>query len=125
MLAQLPRPALPYHGTSGSDTRLLMCQVQCIMPSQVLHCSVPLAELPIAVNGAVVGLTVGPQQQPPTYRHTLNVSADSAPLPCLGLGIVRSLDIKAGLVYLLTPLSDAEMQRVDVLQVRCRLGVDV
>jgi hypothetical protein len=85
---------------------------------QVLHCSVPLAELPFAMNGAVVGLGVGPQQQLPSFHNTLNVPADAAPLPCLGLGIVRSLDIEVGVVYLLTPLSDIELQHVDVLQVR-------
>ena len=85
---------------------------------QVLHCSVPLTELPAAINGAVVGLTVGPQQQLPSYHHTLSVLADAAPHPCLGLGIVRSLDSKLGLIYLLTPLSEAELQHVNVLQVR-------
>ena len=85
---------------------------------QVLHCSVPLAELPTAIRGAVVGLAVGPQQQQPAYRHTLNSPADAAPQPCLGLGIVRSLDTSAGVVYLLTPLSEAELQLVNVLQVR-------
>jgi hypothetical protein len=92
---------------------------------QVLHCSVPLAELPAAINGAVVGLAVGPQQQQPTYQHTLNSPADAAPQPCLGLGIVRSMDISAGLIHLLTPLSEAELQLVNVLQVRISLCVDV
>lgn len=91
---------------------------------QVLHCSVPLAELPAAINGAVVGLAVGPQQQQPTYQHTLNSPADAAPQPCLGLGIVRSLDISTGLIYLLTPLSEAKLQLVNVLQVRICLCVD-
>ncbi len=92
---------------------------------QVLHCSVPLAELPAAINGAVVGLAVGPQQQQPTYQHTLNSPADAAPQPCLGLGIARSLDISTGLIYLLTPLSEAELQLVNVLQVRGSLCVGV
>ena len=81
---------------------------------QVMHCAVPLAELPAAVNGVVVGLAAGPEQA--TYAHVLNGGCDAAPLPCLGLGIVRSLDEAAGLLYLLTPLDDSDMQRVNTLQ---------
>lgn len=40
----------------------------------------------------------------------------------MGLGIVRSLDVAAGLIYLLTPLPEAELQQVNVLQVGSAVG---
>lgn len=85
----------------------------------MLHCAVPASELPAAVNGTVVGLASAPGDQglPAAYRHVLNSDGEAPPLPCLGLGIVRSLDAEQGLVYLLTPLGEAELQRVNTLQV--------
>lgn len=77
----------------------------------------PASELPAAINGAVVGLAVAPEGRLQTYQHTLNSAADAAPLPCLGLGIVRSLDVAAGLLFLLTPLGQADLERVNTLQV--------
>lgn len=87
-----------------------------------MHCAVPASELPAAINGTVVGLAAGPPEAARTYQHVLNGGGDAAPLPCLGLGIVRSLDVEAGLLYLLTPLADAELQRVTTLQVGCHLS---
>ena len=81
----------------------------------MLHCAVPLAELPAAINGAVVGLATGPAGA--AYRHVLNGGAEDTPLPCCGLGIVRGLDVAASLLYLLMPLPEEQLQHVTTLQV--------
>ena len=78
-------------------------------------------QVPYALAGAVVGLAtaIGPSQ------HLNSMDAvygrpEAAPFACHGLGIVRCVDVEQGLLYLLTPLSEATMQLVDVLQVRHR-----
>ena len=42
--------------------------------------------------------------------------AAGALLECLGLAIVRAVDEDKGVVYILSPISDAQLQRVDTLQ---------
>ena len=45
------------------------------------------------------------------------IPAHAASLRCLGMGIVRGVDMAQQLLYLLTPLSQAHLERVTRLQV--------
>lgn len=96
------------------------------MHVQIMHCAVPRHEVPAAINGAVVGLAVSGASldATPTHMHVLSTSTGGGvPLECLGLAIVRAVDPKSGLVYILSPVSDSQLQRVDTLQAsdaRCR-----
>ena len=104
-----------------------MCFAQCTrsdagMPSQIMHCAVPRHEVPAAINGMVVGLAASgaPQGAPPAHEHVMSaLAAASGPplLECLGLAIVRAVDEAEGQVYVLSPITDAQLQRVDTLQV--------
>lgn len=48
-------------------------------------------------------------------------SGAGGPPACLGLGLVRAVDVPKRLLYVLTPLDKAALQTVDILQVRGRL----
>jgi len=80
----------------------------------------PSDQIPYALAGAVVGLAVASQLRHPV--HTMDAlfrtSSSEAPLACHALGIVRAVDVERGLLYLLTPLSEAAMLLVDTLQVK-------
>ena len=79
----------------------------------------PPGQVPYALAGAVVGLaTASLLSQPLHSMDTVCGSSEAAPLACHGLGIVRAVDVEQGLLYLLTPLPEATLQLVDVLQVR-------
>lgn len=72
---------------------------------EVLHAQVAPAELPVALNGAVVGLAA-------------SSSSSSALLnECLGLGLIRAVDGAQQELCVLTDLSEQQLQRVDLLQV--------
>lgn len=93
---------------------------------QVMHSAVPLHEIPAAINGTVVGLSASgkPESGSPTIVHVLSGSAvDASPLECLGLGIVRAVDDASGSVFILSPVSASDMQRVDTLQACLRTNV--
>jgi hypothetical protein len=86
---------------------------------QVMHCAVPLHEVPAAINGTVVGLSVSGKSKgaAATMSHVLTATAlDAPPLECLGLGIVRGIDSATGSVFILSPLTAAQIQKVDTLQ---------
>jgi polynucleotide 5'-hydroxyl-kinase GRC3/NOL9 len=76
-----------------------------------LHGQVP-QESWSTVNGALVGLGV-------SVRHKTQQEKDdtSKPLPplCIGLGIVRGVDMKKGIFYVITPISLEQLQQVDTL----------
>lgn len=65
----------------------------------------PNAQLGYALNGAVVGLAVS---QP---------DAGGLSQRCLGVGLVRAVDMAARRLYLLAPLSGQELEQVDTLLV--------
>lgn len=73
---------------------------------RVLYTAVPPAEAARVLNGAVVGLCKGIA---PATSSKLGV--------CLGLGIVRAVDVTARKAYVLTPLSPAELEHVEVFEV--------
>ncbi len=77
---------------------------------------VPLQQVGVALNGAIVGLASS------LDAHSvdgLEVGEGPLLLPCLGLGLVRSVDTHARRLYILSPLAyDPEaLERVDTLLV--------
>lgn len=87
---------------------------------QVLHAAMPTDQIPYALAGAVVSLAVAsPLRQPVHSMDAIfRTSSAEAPLACHALGIVRAVDVEQGLLYLLTPLSEAAMLLIDTLQVK-------
>ncbi len=76
------------------------------------HCAGASADqLPYLLNGSLVAL-LGAQQAPEPG------GLPQQPLrPCLGVGLVRAVDARRGLAYLLADLREEELQGVEVLQV--------
>ncbi|PUZ58389.1 hypothetical protein GQ55_5G506100 [Panicum hallii var. hallii] len=70
-----------------------------------LHCEVPAGEIWRSLNATIVGLAIS------------NVSEASRSIPyCVGLGIVRGIDVQKGLLYVITPVPLERLQSVDLLQ---------
>jgi hypothetical protein len=85
-----------------------------------------------ALNGSIVGLccsskiSVSEQQYTETdigaaiatgEEEEGNSNDDSLSLSCVGLGIVRSIDTKQRLLYIITPCSEYQLQSVTVLMI--------
>lgn len=102
---------------------------------ELLHAQLPFDAMPVALNGAVVGLSVcsssggGGHGTGPTvssfnagsgWREVKGVCGHHEQGPCLpeclGLGLVRSIDGPRAELYLLTDLADEQVHRVDLLQ---------
>lgn len=67
-----------------------------------LHCQVPNTEVLYSLNASIVGLAVSPE--------------DSQSLPvCVGLGIVRGIDMSRNLIYVITPVPQSILASVDLL----------
>eukprot|EP00879_Flechtneria_rotunda_P025087 GHRR01026634.1.p1 GENE.GHRR01026634.1~~GHRR01026634.1.p1 ORF type:complete len:274 (-),score=92.87 GHRR01026634.1:95-916(-) len=71
----------------------------------LLHAQVSQSELPTAINGSLVGLvcSAGGVQKHPQH--------------CLGIGLIRAIDARKELLYLLTELPEEQLQQVDTLVV--------
>eukprot|EP00884_Botryococcus_braunii_P005046 jgi/Botrbrau1/14542/Bobra.0212s0009.1 len=85
----------------------------------ILHSWVHPSEQLRAVNGALVGLLRCPEHASPRKEHDAAVGGRDAEdqLPqCLGIGIVRSVDVSRGLLYILTPILGEELEEVGMLQ---------
>ncbi|XVE54883.1 hypothetical protein DITRI_Ditri03aG0118100 [Diplodiscus trichospermus] len=66
-----------------------------------LHCQVPSNEIYYSLNSTIVGLAVS--------------SEGSEDLPwCVGLGIVRGIDTFKGLLYVITPVPQSILEKVDL-----------
>lgn len=77
-----------------------------------LHSEVPPAESFRCVNACIVGLgvtSVGRDIQDKNDR-----SRSSLPL-CLGLGIVKAVDVTRGVFYISTPVPQEQLKQVDIL----------
>ncbi|CAL8467483.1 g7021 [Coccomyxa elongata] len=80
---------------------------------EVLHVSLPPNQLGYVLNGALVGLC----------SRSHRAVTDSLPpagqedTVCMGVGIVRAVDMTQGRAYMLAPLDLGSMQKVNVLQV--------
>jgi len=67
-----------------------------------LHCQVPNTEVFYSLNATIVGLAVS--------------SEDSEHLPqCVGLGLVRSIDTFKRVLYVITPVPQNTLEKVDLL----------
>ncbi|GAB4850677.1 hypothetical protein Ancab_029988 [Ancistrocladus abbreviatus] len=67
-----------------------------------LHCEVPGTEVLYSLNATIVGLAVDPGE------------TECLPV-CLGLGIVRGIDTFKKLLYVITPVPQSTLARVDLL----------
>ncbi|XP_042497065.1 polynucleotide 5'-hydroxyl-kinase NOL9 [Macadamia integrifolia] len=70
-----------------------------------LHCQVPSSEIFRSLNATIVGLAVSSEK-----------SSESEPcIPqCVGLGIVRGIDISKDLFYVITPVPRCNLKKVDL-----------
>lgn len=67
-----------------------------------LHCQVPKAEIFYSLNATVVGLAVTTEGSE-SFPH------------CVGLGIVRGIDTIKGVLYVITPVPQNLLEKVDLL----------
>ena len=65
-----------------------------------------------ALNGSIVGLCCS---RPQTERQVDESTTADACLPCVGLGLIRSIDRVRRYFYILTPVPMANLQCVDVI----------
>lgn len=96
--------------------------------------SVSPSQLLVSLNNSVVGLCVNPRRPPlpPQHSHSHHDSAieDSdahdvptpprillspAHAPCLGIGLIRAVDVERRLLFVLSPLPHALLARVNLL----------
>ncbi|WOL09155.1 polynucleotide 5'-hydroxyl-kinase NOL9 isoform X1 [Canna indica] len=71
-----------------------------------LHCQVPSTEIFHSLNATIVGLAVS---------SDLPAKSQSGIPWCVGLGIVRGVDVIKGLLYVITPVPLCILQEVDLL----------
>ncbi|KAJ0977933.1 hypothetical protein J5N97_013407 [Dioscorea zingiberensis] len=69
-----------------------------------LHCQVPNTEVFHSLNATIVGLAIDSGERPLSCTQQ-----------CVGLGIVRGIDIKKDRIYVLTPVPIHDLQKVDLL----------
>ncbi|XP_072977898.1 polynucleotide 5'-hydroxyl-kinase NOL9 [Typha angustifolia] len=69
-----------------------------------LHCQVPRSEIWHSLNATIVGLAVSSDE---SMRPSIPC--------CVGLGIVRGIDVNKGLLYVITPVPCCSLQTVDLL----------
>ncbi|KAM3347447.1 hypothetical protein ACQJBY_021413 [Aegilops geniculata] len=70
-----------------------------------LHCEVPRTEIWHSLNATIVGLA-----------SSCDTPATAHAIPwCVGLGIVRGVDVQRGLLYVITPVAVEHLQSVDLL----------
>lgn len=72
-----------------------------------LHCTVPDSELYYSLNGTIVGLAI-------SSKNCGETLSDLSQPICVGLGIVRGIDIFKGLFYVITPVPVSTLQNVDM-----------
>ncbi|KAK4781563.1 hypothetical protein SAY86_015665 [Trapa natans] len=67
-----------------------------------LHCQVPSSEVFYSLNASIVGLGISSEKSPDIHL-------------CVGLGIVRGIDLFKGLLYVITPVPLRILEKVDIL----------
>eukprot|EP00455_Lapot_gusevi_P054538 TRINITY_DN8761_c0_g5_i1.p1 TRINITY_DN8761_c0_g5~~TRINITY_DN8761_c0_g5_i1.p1 ORF type:complete len:369 (+),score=41.81 TRINITY_DN8761_c0_g5_i1:385-1491(+) len=83
---------------------------------QFLHQQVPEDQVWVSINGAIVGLCTQPDLESDSTDPLHKVNGSSVKTgTCLGLGIVRSIDLSRQLLYLLTPLPLSHLRHVTTL----------
>ncbi|BDA42877.1 Polynucleotide 5'-hydroxyl-kinase NOL9 [Coccomyxa sp. Obi] len=80
---------------------------------EVLHVSLPPNQLGYVLNGALVGLCSRPHRADTDSLQ----STGQGDTVCMGVGIVRAVDIAQCRAYVLAPLDLSSMQKINVLQV--------
>ncbi|XP_064957757.1 polynucleotide 5'-hydroxyl-kinase NOL9-like isoform X2 [Musa acuminata AAA Group] len=75
-----------------------------------LHQQVPSSEVNHSLNATIVGLAVS-SCVPPSSEHCTPW--------CVGLGIIRAIDISKDRLYVITPVSPCELENVDILLRGC------
>ncbi|KAH0468594.1 hypothetical protein IEQ34_003627 [Dendrobium chrysotoxum] len=71
-----------------------------------LYCQVPKHEVFYSLNATIVGLAAS---------STVPTSSARCTPWCVGLGIVRGIDAKKGMLYVITPVSLCKLEKVDIL----------
>jgi hypothetical protein len=88
---------------------------------ELQHAQVQQYELPLALNGALVGLASSSKSSssgPASAAVSQGVAGLGPQLQeCLGVGLVRAVDARRGVLFLLTDLNEQRLQDVDVLLV--------
>lgn len=80
---------------------------------QFLHAEVAQSEIGLAINGAIVALVNSSKTQ---QQQQQDATAAGVP-ECLGLGLVRAVDAQKGILYILTDVSEEQLELVDTLLV--------
>ncbi|DAZ97462.1 TPA: hypothetical protein N0F65_009945 [Lagenidium giganteum] len=93
-------------------------------------CSVPPSQLLYSLNSSLVGLCINPRRRSLQSRSQEADAANGslayrtgpprtllhpAHAPCVGMAIIRAVDMQRRLLYLLTPVSGALLQQVNLL----------
>jgi hypothetical protein len=82
---------------------------------QVMHTCLGETQLLAALNCSIVGLASSRCQ--PASTSDTEGKEQFRLLPCLGFGIVRSVDAGKGMLYILTDVEAAGLEKIDVIQV--------
>lgn len=112
----------------GGDTGPLSTRIPLALPFSAaavrfLHCEVGPSEALVALNASLVALCVDPQYCGNTADNTDHVVpavamppslGRGAPLRCVGVGIVRAIDVERRLFAIVTALSGRELAAAGV-----------
>ncbi|EQC36605.1 hypothetical protein SDRG_06047 [Saprolegnia diclina VS20] len=84
---------------------------------RVTGSSAPPSQILYALNASVIGLCVAPPTLLPKSKetHLPTVLLDYPLLPCVGHGIIRSIDLASGEFHILTPVATELLSLVNVL----------
>jgi polynucleotide 5'-hydroxyl-kinase GRC3/NOL9 len=84
----------------------------------LLFAQVAEAELAFAINGKVVGLVSSGGSADGPVSSRLHPRQEQQHLPiCLGLGLVRAVDARRQMLYVLSDVPEEQLQQVDTLVV--------
>ncbi|KAJ4883053.1 Polynucleotide 5'-hydroxyl-kinase NOL9 [Raphanus sativus] len=98
-------------GKEVDTTKELSQELASLVPYEVpissltithLHCQIPSSEVFYSLNASIVGLGISSEV------------FEDLPL-CVGLGIVRGIDTERGILYVITPVAENVVEKVDLL----------
>jgi polynucleotide 5'-hydroxyl-kinase GRC3/NOL9 len=89
---------------------------------RAIHASVLPEQLAFSLNGAIVGLcgkhhNGGGGSSGRGDESDALLSSNGGLAPCLGLGLIRTADGASGKLYIVTPLSLEELEKVDLIEI--------
>lgn len=82
------------------------------------HCEVPPSQALYAINGALVGLCIGPPrlcEHPVAFPELPRFVAESSLMPCVGIGVVVCVDPESRSIRVITPVALESLENVNVL----------